>query len=249
MTHLLPHIPPPTQDEINNPRPLIAKLDYSTEPTGSLALNVLGGSKSRDAIALDPDVSSGRLPKGKTIKFGQVFKSYLPAFEATGRSVSVQMEILSSSMRRWVPTTLAENKGGMALGMFSAGTEGGFLLGGKGVVPWLCRTPGTQVDIRVAPAKGERRALGSVRWEQQVKEIRAHDDKSWTLKPRYRLVPQTYQETNASITKADAPVGAPEVMHEPLPTEPPESSWDEPATESRKDIYVVPEDLFFANDR
>ena len=42
--------------------------------------------------------------------------------------------------------------------VFSAGSEGGFLVGERGVIPWLCRTRGSRVQLQVtAHEKGQRR--------------------------------------------------------------------------------------------
>jgi len=38
---------------------------------------------------------------------------------------------------------------GMKFGLFSAGSEEGFLVGERGVVPWLCRTPGSKVKLQI----------------------------------------------------------------------------------------------------
>jgi hypothetical protein len=173
MPYLLSLLPPQSKEEKLNPIPLVAKLHCSSQPTGSLYVRVLGGSNSRGGIALDPLVSSGRLSDRLKVEFAQQLRASLPAPEIP-RGVHIQLEVVQSMFSNpgWTATGQPQLEQdmqkrrqeleisgldgkrrtsfrGMKFGLFSAGSEGGFLVGEGGVVPWLCRTPGSKVKLQI----------------------------------------------------------------------------------------------------
>ena len=186
MPYLLSLLPPQAEEEKLNPIPLVAKLP-SSNSVNSLYLNVLGGSTSRGGIALDPLVASGRLSLGAMVEFGQLRQAYLESVKRPHIGVHIQLECVSPFSRRWEPENekwgkykrveegfekqnrykslpqLTYNKRleyqGLQKGLFSAGSEGGFLVGGPGVVPWLVRTQGSRLVQQFTPREsGQRRS-------------------------------------------------------------------------------------------
>ena len=188
MPYLLSLLPPQSDEEKLNPIPLVARLPSVANVRGSLYLNVLGGSQSRGGIALDPLVSSDRLSVGAKIEFGQLRQVYLPTFRPPPQGVHIQLEVLSHVSRRYKPgwKTITNKHDqmtqvgfqrqqrwtdnpeftvnrrldyqGIKKRVFSAGSEGGFLVGESGVIPWLCRIRGSRVQLQVtAHEKGQRR--------------------------------------------------------------------------------------------
>jgi hypothetical protein len=196
MPYFLSLVPPQTEEEKLNPIPLIAKLP-STNTLDSLYLNVLGGSSSRGGIALDPLVASGRLSKGAKVEFGRLQQAYLASVKRPQHGVHIQLECVSPFSRRWEPENekwgkykrveegfekqqrykglpeITYNKRleyqGLQRGLFSAGSEGGFLVGEQGVVPWLVRTQGSRMIQQLTPHEtGQRRAPIGARPIRQV---------------------------------------------------------------------------------
>ena len=196
MPYLLSILPPQTGDEKLNPVPLIAKLPSSTS-RNSIYLNVLGGSTSRGGIALDPLVASGRLSIGVKVEFGQLRQAYLASVKRPQNGVHIQLECVSPVSRWWVPENekwgkyklieegferqqryrglpeFTYNKRleyqGLRKGLFSAGSEGGFLVGEAGVVPWLVRTRGSRLIQQLTPHEtGERRGPLSARPTRRI---------------------------------------------------------------------------------
>jgi len=179
MPTLLSLLPPQSEAEKLESRQLVAKLHLSPRNLGSMYVNVLGGSPSRGGVALDPIVSSGRLKNDTKTEFAQLNRSYLPSLERTQKAgwVYVQLETLfphsdeqgkksvaSEATKQQVSKNgrpLAKERGeyqGIQLGVFSAGSEGGFLVGEGGVMPWLCRIAASRVQLQVTGHKsGERR--------------------------------------------------------------------------------------------
>ena len=186
MPYLLSLLPPQTEEEKLNPIPLIAKLP-STNTLDSLYLNVLGGSTSRGGIALDPLVASGRLSKGTKVEFGRLQQAYLASVKRPQHGVHIQLECVSPFTRRWKPKNEKRDEykrveegfekqqrykslpeltyhkrleyQGLQRGLFSAGSEGGFLVGEAGIVPWLVRTQGSRMIQQLTPhATGQRRS-------------------------------------------------------------------------------------------
>ena len=103
MPYLLSLLPPQSEEERLNPIPLVARLPSIANVRGSVCLNVLGGSRSRGGIALDPLVSSDRLFLGAKIEFGQLRQVYLPTFRPPPQGVHIQLEVLSHVSRRYKP--------------------------------------------------------------------------------------------------------------------------------------------------
>jgi hypothetical protein len=199
MPYLLSILPLQTEEEKLQPLPLIAKL-HSPKTLGFLYVNVLGGSKSRGGIALDPLVSSGRLTIGTKIDFAHLRQAYLPSIQRPNTGIHIHLEVLSNLRFRykkgWKQAELkgpdrfvavgfkrkqrfknlpefTENRRldyqGIQMGLFSAGSEGGFLVGESGVVPWLCRTQGSRGQVQVTPhLKGERRVPLSTKPDHRV---------------------------------------------------------------------------------
>jgi hypothetical protein len=184
MRFLLSLLPPQTEEEKLNPTPLFAKLRTMRQDLGSLYVTILGGSKSRGGVALDPLVSTGRLANGMEIEFGQLRQSYLATPLRQTGGVHIQLEVLSHMSRRWkrswkrdglsgtekmvtvgfqrkqrfrnYPVLTVKKRldyQGIQLGLFAAGSEGGFLIGESGVVPWLCRTRASRVRMQITPIK------------------------------------------------------------------------------------------------
>lgn len=209
MPYLLSLLPPQTEEDKLNPIPLVAKLP-SSNSVNSLYLNVLGGSTSRGGIALDPLVASGRLSLGAKVEFGQLRKAYLAGVNRPQHGVHIQLECVSPISRRWEPENekwgkykrieegfekqqrykshprLTYNKRleyqGLQKGLFSAGSEGGFLVGAAGVVPWLIRTQGSRLVQQLTPHEsGQRRTPLSTRPTHRI-SVKQHqslvDDKA-----------------------------------------------------------------------
>lgn len=190
MPYLLSKIPPEIEKEKVGPIPLAAIVHCLPQKSGSLYLNVLGGSKSRGGIALDPIVSAGRLSAGTKIEFGQLCQAYLPLVKRPQSGIHIQLEALSHfnwQLRRKCMTRILDRDSrtriayrrqrrsgnvpeftlnerldyqGIQMGLFSAGSEGGFLIGELGVVPWLCRTGASRTHVQITPyEKGQRRIM------------------------------------------------------------------------------------------
>jgi hypothetical protein len=188
MPYFLSLLPPQSEEEKLNPIPLVARLPSHTNVRDSLYVNVVGGSRSRAGIALDPLASSNRLSIGAKVEFGRLNQVYLPTFRPPPQGVHIQLEVLSSVSLRYKPgwktitskydrmtqvgfqrqqrwtdnTEFTVNRRldyqGIKKRIFSAGSEGGFLVGERGVIPWLCRTRGSRVQLQVtAHEKGQRR--------------------------------------------------------------------------------------------
>ena len=184
MPYLLSVLPIQTEQETLNSIPLVAKIPC-TDPLNSLNFNVLGGSTSRGGIALDPLVASGRLYNGAKVEFGQLRQSYLASVKYPRQGVHIQLECISPMSRRWEPENQKWGKykrveegferqqrytnfpdltyskrleyQGLQKGLFSAGSEGGFLVGTAGLVPWLVRTPGSRlIQPLMQPKKGHK---------------------------------------------------------------------------------------------
>lgn len=170
MPYLLSLLPPQSEEEKFKSQPLVAKLHLSPQPLRSPYVNVLGGSKSRGAVAIDPIVFPNGLKTGTKIEFAKLNESYLPNLKRTqiGEQVHVQLESLFPHSEQHLNQPLAtENQKqrlykslpqitkertqfqGIQLGVFSAGSEGGFLVGEGGTIPWLCRVAGTRVNLQI----------------------------------------------------------------------------------------------------
>ena len=204
MPYLLSILPPQSEEEKLNPLPLVARVP-SLEKSGIVYVNVLGGSKSKGGIALDPLVATGHVSVGTKVEFGQIQQVYLPTFRPPNKSVHVQLEVLSHLSHRtkpgWETANLKRedrfmtdgfrrqqrwdgvpeftyNKRpdyqGTQLGLFAAGSEGGFMMGGAGVVPWLSRIQGSRAQVQVTPC----------RRGQQHKPIQS--------KPKYPIDPEAH---------------------------------------------------------
>jgi hypothetical protein len=183
MPHLLSLLPPQSEEEKLNPPQLVARVP-SLEQSSILYVNVLGGSRSRGGIVLDPLVATGHVCAGTKVEFGQIQQLYLPTFHPPNKSVHVQLEVLSHFSQRFKPgwktagPTGADHMRdsgfrkqqrwdgipeytynrrldyqGTQLGLFAAGSEGGFLMGEAGIVPWLCRIRGSRAQVQVPAYK------------------------------------------------------------------------------------------------
>lgn len=170
MPYLLSLLPPQSEEEKLKSQPLVAKLHLSPHPLGSPCINVLGGSKSRGAVAIDPVVFPGGLTTGTKVEFAKVNESYLPSLKLPqiGEQVHVQLEALFPHPEEHVdqPRAISNPKQllskslpqitkertefqGIQMGLFSGGSEGGFLVGEGGAIPWLCRIAGSRVQLKV----------------------------------------------------------------------------------------------------
>jgi hypothetical protein len=219
MPYLLSLLPPQSYEENLNPIPLVAKLQYSSQPLGSMYVRVLGGSRSSGGIALDPLVSSGRLSKGIKVEFAQQRQGYIPIAKRSSGGVNIQLEVLSSislpgvskpsgnhQRNNDVSTSPWSTKSAMmriSKGVFSAGSEGGFLVGERGVIPWLCRTSQSRVELQITKAEQQLRSTRkldpSVRMLQEekrfanyleeqslvvTKQVVFRDDGTWTTQAK-----------------------------------------------------------------
>ena len=205
MSYLLSSLPTPSEAEKVTSIPLIAKLHESSRPLGSPYVRVLGGSKSRGGIALDPLVGPGRLLKGMKVQFARLRQAYLPSVKRPQNGIYVQLEVLSHLRYRWkegwqkaglmgsdkytavgfakqqrykgLPEFTVSRRldyQGVQIGLFGAGSEGGFLVGQAGVVPWLCRTQGSRVQAQItAHQRGKRRTPVATRPHHRV-STKAH---------------------------------------------------------------------------
>jgi hypothetical protein len=116
------------------------------------AVSSAHGDERSPLVALVPrDAHEGdEIAFGRT-RFGRPHAN-LRRIRHAQKSIVVQLEAVA-------PTTKpAENEGDIRMGVFSAGSEGGFLVGGPGVVPWLCRTRLSTVQYRLSP-NDERRIV------------------------------------------------------------------------------------------
>jgi hypothetical protein len=182
MPYLLSLLPPQSEEEELNPLPVVARVP-SLDQGSILYVNVLGGSKSKGGIALDPLVATGHVSPGLKIEFGQVQQAYLPTFRPPNNSVHIQLEVLSHLSRRLKPGS-DDREGadrfmhvgfqrqqrwhgvpeytynrrpdyqGTQMGLFAAGSEGGFMVGQAGMVPWLNRIRGARTQVQVTAIKG-----------------------------------------------------------------------------------------------
>ena len=179
MPYLLSLLPSQSEEEKLKSQPLVVKLHLSPHPLGSPCVNVLGGSKSRGAVAIDPLVFPGGLTTGTKVEFAKVNGSYLPSLKLPqiGEQVHVQLEALfphpeehvnqsgaisnpKQQLSKSLPQITKERKEfqGIQTGLFSGGSEGGFLVGDGGATPWLCRIAGSRVQLKVTGHQsGERR--------------------------------------------------------------------------------------------
>jgi len=188
MSYLLSILPPQSEEEKLNPLPIVARVP-SLEKGGIIYVNVLGGSKSKGGIALDPLVAAGHVSVGTKVEFGQIQQAYLPTFHPPNKSVHVQLEVLSNLSHRVMPGWETSNLKredrftsdgfrrqqrwdsvpeftyhkrpdyrGTQLGLFAAGSEGGFMIGEAGLVPWLSRIQASRAQVQVTPyRRGQQR--------------------------------------------------------------------------------------------
>jgi len=155
MLSLLPQ--PASEKERLNPPPLVARLHSGSQPLGKLCVNVLGGSSSRGGIALDPLVATGRLANDMKIEFAQLRKPRNEVIRYQS-GVHLRLETLAESERRGGAEQVLREEQKLEMNVFSGGSEGGFFVGERGVVPWLCQIRGSRLLQQLTPHKaGERR--------------------------------------------------------------------------------------------
>lgn len=202
MPYLLSLLPPQSKEEELNPLPLVARVP-SLDQGSILYVNVLGGSRSKGGIALDPLVASGHVSPDLKIEFGQVRQAYLPTFRPPNNSVHIQLEVLSHLSRRFKPGW-EEHEGsdrfmhvgfrrkqrwhgvpeftynrrpdyqGTQIGLFAAGSEGGFMVGQAGMVPWLNRIRGARTQVQVTAIKERQRLEPVILKPKQPIDPKAH---------------------------------------------------------------------------
>jgi hypothetical protein len=146
-----------------------------SHPRGGIALDPLVAS---GRLSIGAKVEFGQLrqvylptfrpaQQGVHIQFevlSHCSRRYKPGWKQAGLKGDDKMIQVGFKMQqRWAnaPEFLMSKRRdyqGTKHGLFSAGSEGGFLVGERGVVPWLCRTRGSRVALQVTPhKKGERR--------------------------------------------------------------------------------------------
>lgn len=118
---------------------------------------MLGGSSSRGGIALDPLVATGRLANDLKIEFAQLRKPRNEVIRYQS-GVYLRLETLAQSESRGGAEQISGEEQKLEMNVFSGGSEGGFLVGERGVVPWLCQIRGSRLLQQLTPHKaGERR--------------------------------------------------------------------------------------------
>jgi hypothetical protein len=162
MLYLLSLLPGRSMEEDLNPPPLVAEISSKSDPN-SLYVNVLGGSKSRGGIALDPLAASGRLAIGKKIKFAQLRNRVKPSVYMLQHHKGVHICLQTTDPRSsYVNATnrdpqevpifvdILESQG-LRYGVFCAESAEGLLPGNRDTEPWLCRIPGSTTRLQVTP--------------------------------------------------------------------------------------------------
>jgi hypothetical protein len=126
------------------------------------------------------------------------FKTGWKKLGLKGKDRTIQVGF--KKQQRWsnLPDILANRRldyQGTRRGLFSAGSEGGFLVGERGVVPWLCRTRGSRVALQVTPHKwGERRiprakvAKHEVDIQAYLSRVKRHSEIRKALKERNLII-------------------------------------------------------------
>lgn len=174
MPQLLSILSSPSQKEEIMPRPLVAKIIPTGSDSSSFCANVLGGSQSRGGIALDPLIVSGHLAVGKKIRFAQAYSAMESNFFTPEDSKAVHICLQSTNpSKSYVSINDTDSDSykrikepmyqGLRKGLFCAESGEGFLMGKKGVVPWLCRVPGSTAKLRVTATTEEEHGVVSQR--------------------------------------------------------------------------------------
>ena len=151
MPYLLSLLPEAkTEEERLEPPPLVARLHTRGQ---QITVNILGGSTSRGAIALDPLVSTGRLSEGIKVDFAQLNVPRKQLVRLSKTSTGLLFETMKKAQVGDVKrmATWQRDQQKVWWNTLMAGSEEGFFVGKAGYVPWLCAVPGMGIYQQLTP--------------------------------------------------------------------------------------------------